>query len=101
MTPTLPLAMMILAASPVLATEGDAYVAAKTLEVEIMRMRLAAAPPNPALSAAMQDVDDLLRRVRQGGPGESEALRAPLDAALARLELELAMAASAPSGTGP
>lgn len=67
---------------------SDADVAAKTAQVEVLRARAATAP-SATTTATLLEADDLLRQLRQAPPAKRNALRAQLDAALARLELEI------------
>lgn len=66
----------------------DAYIAAKSAEIETMRARLGV-DPSATASATLIEAEDLLRRLRQTPPAKQDAGRSQLDAALARLGLEL------------
>lgn len=69
------------------ANRDDVYAAAKTADLEAMRLRLG---PNPSASAGATFIEaqEALRRYRQAPPAAKNEARAVLDAALARLELE-------------
>lgn len=69
-------------------SSDNAYAAAKSAEIEMLKVRASA---NSALGAGpvLMEADDLLRRFRQAPAAEKGSLRSQLDAALARAELEL------------
>lgn len=66
----------------------EADLDAKSAQLEILRVR-AAATPSATTTATVLEADNLLRQLRQAPPDKRNALRAQLDAALARLELEI------------
>jgi len=71
------------------ATSSDnAYAAAKSAEIETLKVR-ASANPSMGATATLMEADDLLRRFRQASAAEKGGLRAQLDATMARAELEL------------
>jgi hypothetical protein len=69
-------------------SNDNAYAAAKSAEIEILKVRASGAPMGGA-AATLMEADDLLRRFRQAPAAEKEGLRAQLDTSLARAELEL------------
>lgn len=70
------------------ASNDNAYAAAKSAEIETLKVRASSAPLGGATSTLME-ADDLLRRFRQAPAAEKGSLRAQLDATMARAELEL------------
>lgn len=75
-----------LAAPPEQGYQADLSV--KSAQVETLRARAAMAP-SATTTATMIEVENLLRQYRTAEPGKRDALRAQLEAALARLELEI------------
>ncbi|ARJ67769.1 hypothetical protein WV31_19960 [Magnetospirillum sp. ME-1] len=69
-------------------SSDNAYAAAKSAEIETLKVRASA---HSAMGAGpiLMEADDLLRRFRQAPAAEKASLRSQLDAALARAELEL------------
>ena len=82
-------AIAIAADKPASTSPDDAWVAAKSAEIEAMRVRLGTAPSANTM-ATLIEADDLLRQFRGESPARKSALRSQVDAAVARLELELA-----------
>lgn len=92
--PALALALWLggaLAADKPVPSSDNAYAAAKSAEIETLKGRASA---HSAMGAGpiLMEADDLLRRFRQAPAAEKGGLRAQLDAALARAELELGRA---------
>lgn len=73
----------------------DAYAAAKSAEIDSMRVRLSAAP-SASGTATLMEAEALLRRFRAAPPPEKATLRPQLDAAIATLSLELANGRTTP-----
>jgi hypothetical protein len=67
----------------------DAWAAAKTAEIEVMRVRLGSTPSANAF-ASLIEAEDLLRRFKTAPVTQKSSLRSQVDASVARLELELA-----------
>lgn len=67
-------------------TKAD--LAAKTAQVELLRAR-ASLSPSATTTTSLIEAENLLRQLREAPPDKRDALRAQLEAALARLELEL------------
>ncbi|CAA7619932.1 hypothetical protein [Magnetospirillum sp. UT-4] len=89
-------AFLILAAAAPAAEPGsnhDADVAAKAAQLEMLRVR-AATTPNATTSTTLIEADNLLSQYRAAPPAKRDPLRAQLDAALARLDLEISGAQS-------
>jgi len=89
----LALAMSLLLGAPIaLAASADqtyqADVAAKSAQVETLRARAAMAP-SATTATTLIEAENLLRQYRAAEPGKRPSLRAQLEAALARLELEI------------
>ncbi|MGE5475266.1 MAG: hypothetical protein ACM3Q1_01305 [Bacteroidales bacterium] len=61
--------------------------AAKAAQIETLRVRLGAAP-SPDATATLLEAENLLRQLGAAPATKRDALRAQLDTALARLELE-------------
>lgn len=70
-------------------TPDDAWAAAKSAEIETMRVRIGTAPSANAY-ATLIEVDDLLRQFKSAPANQKAAMKAQVDAAVARLELEAA-----------
>lgn len=93
-TTTLALTMLLslAAVGPANAADPDkdfqADLAIRSARVETARARAATAP-NATTGATLIEADDLLRQLRKAPPGKRNALRAQLDAALGRLDLEI------------
>lgn len=91
---TLPLAILLAALSifSAYATDRDnaheADLAVKSAQVETLRAR-AAVHPSATTTATLIEAENLLRQLREAKPDKRGALRAQLEAALARLELEI------------
>lgn len=77
-----------LAADKAPAASENAYAAAKSAEIETLKAR-ASMRPNAGSGATLMEADDLLRRYRLAPAAEKGGLRAQLDAALARAEMEI------------
>lgn len=88
----LALVLAALMAGPAFAADrintDDADIAVKGAQVEALRAR-ASLTPSAGTSAGLLEAEDLLRRLRQTPSDKRPALRSQLDAALARLELEI------------
>lgn len=65
-----------------------ADLAAKSAQVETMRAR-AALSPSATVSTTLIEAENLLRQLRAAPPARRATLRSQLEAALARLELEI------------
>jgi len=63
-------------------------LAAKSAQVEALRAR-ASLSPSATTNSTLIEADNLLRQLREASPDKRAALRAQLEAALARLELEI------------
>lgn len=89
---------LLLTAPAALAAPADqtyeADLAAKSAQVETLRARAAMAP-SATPSTTLIEVENLLRQYRAAEPGKRQSLRAQLEAALARLELEIESAGRA------
>lgn len=72
----------------------EADLAAKSAQVETLRARAAMAP-SATPATTLIEVENLLRQYRAAEPGKRQSLRAQLEAALARLELEIETAGRA------
>ncbi|MGE4281583.1 MAG: hypothetical protein AB7G62_18520 [Magnetospirillum sp.] len=66
----------------------EADLAAKSAQMETLRAR-ASIHPTAATTSTVIEADNLLRQLREAKPDKRAALRAQLEAALARLELEI------------
>lgn len=66
----------------------EADMAVKAAQVEMLRTR-AAVHPSATTTATLIEAENLLRQLRDAKPDKRDALRAQLEAALARLELEI------------
>lgn len=69
----------------------EADIAAKTAQVEALRARAALAP-SAISSTTLLEAENLLRQLREARPKKRGPLRSQLEAALARLELEISAA---------
>ncbi|MGE4278735.1 MAG: hypothetical protein AB7G62_04055 [Magnetospirillum sp.] len=83
---------LLLAAPAAMAASADqayqADLSVKSAQVETLRARAAMAP-STTTTATMIEVENLLRQYRAAEPGKRDSLRAQLEAALVRLELEI------------
>lgn len=77
------------AEKPAAISPDDAWAAAKSAEIEVMRVRIGSAP-SANVNATLIEVDDLLRRFKAAPANQKAALKAQVDTAVARLELESA-----------
>ena len=77
----------VLAAEKSTSSPDSAWVAAKSAEIETMRVRLGTSPSTNATSTLIE-VEDLLRRFKTAPADQKNSLRSQVDAAVARLELE-------------
>ncbi|NFV78824.1 hypothetical protein [Magnetospirillum aberrantis] len=88
----LALILGLLAVSPTWAADqaatDEADLASKTAQVELLRAR-AMVVSSASVNASLLEADDLLRQLRQAPPAKRALLRAQLDAALTRLDLEI------------
>lgn len=90
----LPLAALLVAMSIYSAHASDrgnaheADLAVKSAQVETLRAR-AAVHPSATTTGTLIEAENLLRQLREAKPDKRDALRAQLEAALARLELEI------------
>lgn len=66
----------------------QADLAAKSAQIETLRAR-ASMSPSATTSGTLIEADNLLRQLREAPPERRQALRSQLEAALARLELEI------------
>lgn len=80
------------AADPAVPTGEDAYGAAKAAELETKRVRMSL-NPTPSASATLIEAEQALSRYLRAAKGANEDARAQLDAALARLDMEIATGA--------
>lgn len=90
------LVLVCLAAGPAHSADTtkafEADLAAKSAQVETLRAR-SALSPSPTTATTIIEADNLLRQLRAAAPDKRRALQAQLEAALARLELEIDTAA--------
>jgi len=87
----LTMALLLTAPAAMAAPAEQAYQAdlsVKSAQVETLRARAAMAPSTTTTSTLIE-AENLLRQYRAAEPGKRDALRAQLEAALARLELEI------------
>lgn len=70
------------------ATANRSDLAAKSAQIEMLRVRAANAP-SAATTFTLMEADNLLRQLRNAPAGKRYALHSQLEAALARLELEI------------
>lgn len=66
----------------------EADLAAKSAQVEALRAR-ASLSPSSTTASTLIEAENLLRQLREAKPDKRDALSAQLNAALARLELEI------------
>lgn len=76
------------AADPTSRQGGDAVIAAKSAEIELLRGRLSANPSSSA-STSLLEAENLLRQLKTAPPAKRASIASQLDAALARVELEI------------
>jgi hypothetical protein len=74
---------------PAPSNPDDAWAAAKSAEIETMRVRLGTSPSANSM-ATLFETEDLLRRFRTSPAAQKAAMRSQVDAAMARLEMEFA-----------
>lgn len=96
---TLPILALLAILAPIIASAADksasvnsdefTWAAAKSVEIETMRLRIGTSPSVNATTTLIE-TEDLLRRFKAAPPSQKNALRAQIDAAAARLELEAA-----------
>lgn len=82
------LAALMVMGLPSARAADDAAVAVQSARIETLRARLATVS-SPAAAATLLEADDLLRQLRAAPPSSRSAIRAQLDAALVRAELEM------------
>lgn len=67
----------------------DSFAAAKSAQIELLRARLGA-DPSPAAWSTLIEAENLLRQYEQAPAKQKQTVGTQLDAALTRLDLEIA-----------